>query len=466
MKAATGPHQDSSYILHLQLFNYYISANIFRFLVSVGRNQHFLNKKLLSHFIFCSPRSIMALTPLYMHALQLNQKITDSVYQYRSITYWDSNTGQFEREGRQGHIYSWLFANGIIAGIIIPGLVLCLLQTIFDPASLSIQHNLSAVFILCLGIGVICTSVALYVHASDIILFCKLLYAFVDELKGKYARQGNCKLRSLKAYLPQLWLPNGTIDIFGLFANGYVISLSLIPIFLPPLALWLKMDPLYLAVGHRSLIPLARLSFPEKILFHLARLLVELFCAVKTCNCFRMVGLLGIIFFRDLELCYNELKYQPVSDVTIRDLKQLHLLYPIIREVKLFLFPVFLALIYILILVCVTVTMLISTNQHIPAELYLIIILTLVVGVTSVGIFLHLAVSIDVKSSSLHNVWLNSCSEIEVPPYRRRMHKTLRSIKPIRIQYGSFGSFKKATRTDYLNSLLLHCLNCILTVKS
>lgn len=238
-------------------------------------------------------------------------------------------------------------------------------------------------------------------------------------------------------------------------------GLFLLPPFLPLIAMWLEID--YIFLGFRHVIP--RMSIPTKIMFQSIRVIFSFWSVVECASSVKLLFLQLVMALRGLECCHKFIGLQPVKNKTFNFHRQLAL-FSVVREGLTFMISPNLAIMYVIQTVCTAAT--VNGVTALAWHLHFFVALMGFVCGFGVAIVLHLLVMVDLESSRLQQGWWNLfAAQSESERWQRRLiQRTLKSIKPIRIPYGTLGAFKKATRTDFIDSLTNSCSDCILAWRS
>lgn len=406
----------------------------------------------------------MLLTSLHTRALNLSQWATDSIFLIRPLIIWDQNAFKFVPESRKRHIWPWLFINYVvIAGIASPGCCIFLYQSLTNSKVGSPLYTIITLVGLCFCVAAPITVLTYRRWGYDLILFLNKIIDYEFILWRMYSTEPSqliiwIKNRQRRKF-SALQLPNGEIDILGILAYLLTPALSFIPAVLPWGILWLEVDIPYIML-QRALVPYLNYYFVLS-----CRVIICVWSVAEICTCFRTLALIAIMGFRGMHSCHLLLISQPISEFVIMKLRQLEVLFAVIRDWCSFTFSAYLGMIFILLITVVTGAF--TTFSVLAWYVYIVGDLIAIITAALVSIILFLVVSIDLASGQLHQIWKRSLTQVTMQPLTRRLLlRKLKSIQPIRIPYGTLGAFKKATRTDFFSSLTIHTLNSILTFGS
>lgn len=441
----------------------------------------------------------MLLTPLYIQAQNLNQKVSKYLCLHRFIIYWDTDSHQFLTETRQRHLFLWRLGNfGVIGGCAIPCSLVYLLLAINNPKPISPLKFLVAGIQLCLALAVVVTCSTYAHYSSEKVSFLNKIVTFEATLRRKYFRCNNPlktyqqrplshvsieKIGSLaekisKKYfmyskrlckqsqkiLPTpftkqtfsgIWLANGEIDVVGILAYFLTIAFTIIPTVMPCVAIFLEVD--FAILPFKQLISETHIIL--KISFYAARITLVVWFFVELCQCYRNFTIGELLVFRGLSLCHTLFRSQPIGALVLGDLRQLYVLFAVIWDMTATLFFTTLALFYVTLVIF---TILLVTVP-VPWQLNIFFILGWLMTAFGIEIILSLVVSLDLISSDLQKTWLYSCTQVKATRATMQLlYRLVKSVKPMGIPYGSLGTFQKATRTSYFVSVAFNSISAIL----
>lgn len=401
---------------------------------------------------------------LYRQALELSQWVTDTVFRYRSYIYWDRVSCRFEKEFRKKHYWTWLFINFGIYGLFgLPSLALLLLRGLVKPTSVPITEMMISACLFCLGCSTFCTAVAYQKWGNDVVLSVNEIVAFEARvwrisfyLPALGAKRRRLQIRQYD--LSSIWLPSGNIDWIGILVVVLVSGLSVIPLFLPWLAMWEGLDTPFLIFRSAE----KSFSLIGKCIYQACRASIAFIGVAETCHCIRNVSLWFLLFVSCLRSCTRLLMKLPITQKTVRVRNQLTIIFAIVRDSVAFLFSTHLAVIYLFLVIAITQLIV----NELPWHVLPFFILTIVLTFATMVILLALVVSLDISSSELRQEWIYSCSRPGIDSFKRSLlYKTLNSLQPVRFPYGSLGYFKEATRTDFFNSISINTINAVIAFR-
>lgn len=123
-----------------------------------------------------------------------------------------------------------------------------------------------------------------------------------------------------------------------MFANLLVLVCSLIPFFLPWIAIGMEMNILFLLGRYLSTVSSGSLGL--QVVFQTSRELMDVLVVVEACNCFRILGLNTFILFRGLQSCHALLISQSVRENVLSEQRHLSIIFSLVRDLVAFLFSV------------------------------------------------------------------------------------------------------------------------------
>lgn len=403
----------------------------------------------------------MPLSPLYLHALTWSQWVTDNVFYYRTLFYWDKTSFKFIQERRPRHNWPWLFINfGLCAGLAFPSVVFFFLRALFQPTTASLLNVLAGLMQSTVGIILLGTSVGYLLYASQIVSCCNQTLVLESYLFSKYFIPPQLVARRSRSSIFRL--ANGQFDILGAASIFLVIGFTIIAIILPCIILWLKLD--VIALAHRHIFEKTP-NYPDyvfTILFHGVRVLVEVLACVEVCNCFRTLVLTTFLGTTCLHSALSLLSSHSVNEVILIEFCQIRAIFEMVRDFVAFLVPVCLGMMYIHLIVCMTTIL--TAFSALPWHFSCLVLFIGIITVSIVIIIFYIAVGVDQAGLKLNKAWVYSCSELGASK-RKFLCRKVKSLRPLRIPYGSLGTFNKATRTDYFSSLFENSINVILAIR-
>lgn len=401
----------------------------------------------------------MLLTPLHDRALNWSQYVTDTIFRYRSRIFWDKHLKQFAIESRRRHVWPWVFSNFVlIGGINIPCSIVFLAQSLANPKTVTAMSVLMVIFQLTVSVVAVAAAVAYCRWGHNLADFFNLIIRLEISLRRKYTNNPQRMQRRGKLnFLTILYLHSGELDRLGIFANFLVPAFTIVPPILPWIMMGLELDSIFLPFRQ----VLREVSIFWKIVFHTCRVLTYVWVVTEICHCLRIGALYGLLLVRGLHSCIRPLISQPISNDTLKELRKLMLIFARVRDAAAFMFTLILADIYVQVLI--SATSLIAYLHVIPWHFYMFVVLINVTSIAFIVIFLYMVVSVDTDSSELCRRWMRSGSQLT--SQRNLLFRVLKSIKPIRISYGTLGNFKKTTRTDFFQSLGMNSLNSTLAIR-
>lgn len=342
-----------------------------------------------------------------------------------------------------------------------PGLIYFFISMKYLQKEASIIEGLTAACDMCLVCGTIGTVMVYRKLAQDAVSFINEILAFEFKLWIKHSPPSwDRNLFAIGAWNSlsfRFRLPNGKIDWFGILAHMLVASFSVIPPFVPWIAAWLNLDVPYFVFGNIE----CSLNLPAKILYQGCRTIINFLAAAEASSCFCNIGLYAILGVRGVHNSQSYITSGSLHDSRIAELNQLKIIFTHARDFTAILASLYLAMIYVLLMLCCTLLITTELPWHFFGVVAIVGSIAWVLLIT----VLALLVSLDLESAKLYRHWVFSCSQVTQIRERRRMTRIVKSTQPIRIPYGTLGSFKQSTRADLLESLISNILNSILTFR-
>lgn len=174
----------------------------------------------------------MLLTNRFIQALIISQWVTDNLFRYRLLIFWNAVSHRFALESSRKHTLRWWSINFVLIRFFcISCLILFFLQTVFNHEAASTVEVLSAFAQLVISVMITCTDTAYLNRAPEFVSFLNKAPIFVEALSVKYAN----KVR------PQ------TIDFMEVMTLCLVPAFTIIPIFLPQFGFNMTSHFLYFA---------------------------------------------------------------------------------------------------------------------------------------------------------------------------------------------------------------------------
>lgn len=362
-------------------------------------------------------------------------------------------------------MWPWLFVNYVIIGVIMfLGFFIFFAGLLATTKPASIIQVLFAILELCMATGAFLTCVLYHKWVAELIEFYNTVFIFEFSLWIRYSTGPTKVIINIKRGKIEKWrrnfelvrLPNEKIDMIGIFVNFLVIAFTIIPFIFPWITMWVGLDIPYITI-QQVLYNYTK----SRMLAISVRVVCSVMSVAEICSCFRFLALVAIMGFRSFQLCHSHLLSQPISEFVLGELNQLSVLFTLVRDWNAVLFSAYLAVFFVSLVSCVTG--LVILINAVPWYMYFFVMLIGTITASILIVALYLVVSIDQASSELHHCWMQCLSREPCHLRRRLLRSKLKSIRPIRIPYGTLGAFKEATRTDFFSSLSVHSLNSILT---
>lgn len=418
----------------------------------------------------------LPLSPLLTIAINLNQWISDALYRYHPILYWHLPTQSFRAETEVHKYFLWAFSNFVlISGIGGPCAFYGLVDAFISPSG---KYKIFELFILWIqfvfAMGISSTAVTLGRNGESLASFYNQLFQFHRLLQQR--KLGWCQSRLThkihkehfpmsNKYVRTAFLPSGQVDILGVAAILIILAYAVVPSFFPILTLYLCVDSPYFLL--RNIFPLEYRSILAISLIFVFRTTVVIFCVVEACITFRTMALYAILLLYSVSKCLDLLKVplSPLSPTSFRPLTKLRILFTISNETYSVLATVYLIMMFLLLVLCNTLCCVllpvISENWQIYFFGPLIGTLTTVILLVLFG----LVVSVDDSSRKLITQWSLACAQNRCKNIGL-IRRFIATMRPIAFTYSSFGTFKRATRRDYLYAVLSYSINCILPFRN
>lgn len=412
-------------------------------------------------------------SPLLFYALEANQKITDYVFRYRSVIYWDYNVKKFCIESRIfPHLFLWRLVNFGIIGCI--GLTTCLF-TLLHAFNNFEEYNAFEIFaILLQSLFATAGSASCWILTDlhkDLVPMLNELLCYVSNLTtckdpclDNQNRKHSTTIKRFKNKIDRdgVFFDDQKLDIIGLASLSLVFCFSLISFLLPAVGLYLNLDAPFFFFKY--FFPIKSRSFLGSIGILLMRTTIAAFCVSDVATTFRTLALLAIYMFG---LCSKCIQQMAIRAPIINDWRALRVLFIIANQLISVLITLYLAIVFYVLIICNTETILAAGK--IPWILYLFY--PLIGSMTSVIIVILflLLISSHVESNTLKYKWMCYCGLSVVLKrdrfQRKILFKSLQSMQSITFSYGSLGKFTKGTRADYFYSIGMYSLNAILAAR-
>lgn len=387
----------------------------------------------------------MLLTPLFIRAQNYNQKITDTLCLHRTLLYWDKNSHKFKCETRKRHLYPWFLGNfGIMGSCGIPCLLAYFFQGLHDHQRFSIIEGMAASLQVFCAFAFIMLAIVTYESISELTSFLNEVVIFEEMLHNKYfTDQGDCGP-----------------DTLGILANIIVVNFTMMLFFATGIFIMLDID--FVILPFNQIYP--ELSFPLKVAFQVIRVIMVQWALMVAFHWDCTYSMIALLSFRAVQACHALLLSQPVSEVLLRELRQFHVLFTVVRDLFAVQFFTVLVLIYGVVVVCTC--MVVTFYASVSLVLSVFVCLLWLICVFFTVLLLSMCVSVDSMSSELHASWIHSCGQLKSNRFQMKLiYRVLKSIKPIGIPYGTLGTFTRGTRTDYIYSIKNDSITAILAFR-
>lgn len=398
----------------------------------------------------------MLLTPLILRSHNWNQRVAEIVLPYKPLICWDKNALRFQLEKRKRHVWPFYTFHLVALGAFVSLSILYFCyQTYLHPHGISIMKIMLASFQFCLIVGSFCTVICWKIWGHEYVTFLNELIAFEKHLHDTYSSP-------LDRYPQSILRPyDNVVDIDGVFAIFLILVMSITPLFQPATLLWKRLDFIFITFRNLYL----NLNFHGRIVFNGLRAVIFQWAILEVCAVYKTLGLFAVLTLRGLRVSYSTLATQPLTEVTMMELRRLCVVFPIIRDFIAYLFSADLAVMYIILVGLNTAV--VTARDIMPWFLYCVVVFAWLISTIIVHIVLFLVVNVDLKGTILVDTWNHSCAKVQVTPFQRRLlRRMLRSSNPVRIPYGSLGTFKKHTRTEFLQTLTENSIDCILAASA
>lgn len=419
-------------------------------------------------------------SPLLQFTLNLNQKITDKVYRYRSAIYWDQTQGKFSLENiKFPNLLPWKLINyGIIVCIGMPSCLFVLLNTLHTPGIYHLFQVYAVSLLMMFAIIISGSCWTLSTYCTEIV-FClngiKNLQSFIvsapslsivhqeSKTKPKSTKLKQCVISKAKT----IFYVNGKFDYVGMIAIGIVVSFACIPFFVPFAWVYLGIDsPRFVFDAY---FPVNNRNTKTWLGILIIRLIIAFCCAVEGCTTFRTLALYAILWFQDFENCVNLLASMLPNFSKWSALKSVFVTG---NDALSSFISLYLGVVFLLEIVFITVSLVDMDNM--PWFVYFNFPLFTGLSLIIISEIFSQAVRIHSGSSRLKQIWgwkSAKCMFVhgrENGFAKRLLQRSLKCIHPIAFNYGSYGSMgtvTKRTRTDYYYSMLTYTASAIIASR-
>lgn len=381
---------------------------------------------------------------LALFSLALNECITKTLLRYRSSVRWNYVIQQFTAECTSC-LFVWKFINLVlVAGIIIPSCIWLLFNSIYYPDKYNFLQLFSVSFELILA------SILLsmyFVMASD-------PHLVANSLNGIFALEHSFKrtFPTNQWRNPSFRRELNQFDLIGIILFLVVIYFAVASPILGIVALYNCLDAPAFVIDNFYPNDL-RGRFGSIVVF-IVRATVSVLAPVEGGTRFRTMALYSASFFDACAACLETLKRRPISFQSCTDWCALRILFVAGDEYLTKILTATLGgLFYFLLLsnVCS-----ISGFGKIPWNVYIFMPSFAVITTMILAVAFHFLIKTSQESISVINAWKHSNGMV-ISQYKwkgRFFHRYLKSMRQCEFSYGSLGTVKRATRTDYIDSVI------------
>lgn len=339
----------------------------------------------------------------------------------------------------------------------VPCLIIYFLEALHSPpGTIPVLDLVVACAQLVLSLTIITLATDTVKWTSELVAFFNQIVLLEAVLSKKYSiptRRSQTKL----------FVANEKPDIFGILANCIVVFCGPLQVVGFIGILWLDVDFAFLPVKLNSVL-FSELPVFAKTLFHGLRMILSWTQLMEIFGMARTYSIYAVLLFRGLYLCQTLLASQAVSETRVKELRQLCIVFAILRYFTAVAIAALLCMVYPTIILCNTVIL--TLNNIMPWYLYTFFLLCWILLTSIAVIVLGLVVAVDQMSCKLREQWKYSCTFLKGNLFRMKyVSRLVRSLKPIGIPYGTLGTFTSTTRTDFFNSIFENSINATLALK-
>ncbi len=450
---------------------YYV-IGLVKYILNTGHGlQQFLNRIIIStcsvkstcrenSFCYFLPttdivkRLFKMITLLMLRAIELNQKIQNTLFPYRYPLYWNFSTKQLVgRTGKSVKRIPWF----IIMFILMPwsGGISSIIVLHYWLAGHYRNINILQIFILVLQ----CTATIIVFWVVLVLRQnSKSWFSVINILvKLRSTRSANRNTTSSKSHnvFKYAFIDNGrTIDYYGILLILITLGFSASYFTVIPFAFFLEVD----APFHLFQILFSRSNTLLNVLMQFTRIFIGTLSCAEGLTVIRVCILNWFILLRHLYISLKSIRSKIVSRQAIIEYQSLKILLLQIKETLSIVVPLKLTLLYVVLLSVFSVSVI---GLHIVSWYFYI-------GLTWIGILTfvltlfgwYLVVKINEFSKQIKEKW--STDEVA---RNVELLKMTNSLEPISIDYVSAGKLNKKARAEFLFRLLTDFMNLTLIIK-
>lgn len=401
-------------------------------------------------------------------ALQTNQAITRVLCPYTSVLYYDNPTKKFCC-GKPGLIWKVLnFGLMTYLGILMVPLIL------YDALSHPGKYSTFRIFWLTLqfiySVSIFSFSWVLFSHGHDFVLSLNAIHSYMGSSNSPgyfriyWKASQVAPIKMVFGSKNKLKNNSGKLDLIGGSALFISVSMSAISVLLPGLCLYQNLDCPYYILEY--ILPVDSRSFLVSVVFFLARCFVVTSLIVEGITTMRTLGVAGISLFHHIEQIIKWLSAMP-QPCLLKWRRFRVAFFPGVLPLS-WLVAINLAMIFLLEVLCITASV-VAIGTLPWYEYGYFPLVTCVAGVVLMIMFYEM-VSCYRESYFLRQKWVHYCGGREARSRNQRdmslLFRTLKSMQPISIRYGSLGTITTETRTSYYYGVLEYSINAILACRS
>lgn len=409
-------------------------------------------------------------TPLQVAALNLHQQITDKIYRYRSIINWDPVARKwFVESSSFTSLWTWKFLNFVLIPFGVSTCAFMFLDALHNPGKykLLILFFVSIEFML--GITSIATCLVFLNYAPELVLAANAMRQMLSQLIKDSATFSHSSLyrnkEAAKKPKQKIWkaksslCANPKFDYTASILIFLLVGLSVIPMLLPVTGIIFKWDAPYYVFKEFKISSSGRWFVDHTVLF--IRILVAEFAVVEVCNTIRTFLMLFISWFEEIKICVSVLLKSSPRLTTWHTLRVIIL---VANESLSILLSLYLGVTFLLEIICVTLSVVAADRFSWYTYMFFPWIGLLVLF--GIGIIFYQMVFIHTESKRVKHSWILFCTKnkgkiLNLWNVKIKVRE-LKALQPIGFTYGSLGTVKRATRTDYYFSILQYSANAIL----
>lgn len=404
--------------------------------------------------------STMAVSPLIMSAIYLNETFLNKVSRYSRPVHWDLQN-QHCFTSKLKNLLPWLLIHTLIlpwVSIVNSTVVLYAYITnrYTDLNILQISFLFIETF---LGLIVALNAYDYFTKASKWAAFMDSIMKFECHNSSPDHQSKHSTSRPKK--WNSLYLNDGTLDMYGIALNVVLLGCFTFFILIPPMLFYFELDAPY--HFFKVVVPPKWYSFPPvNVIIQLVRLFISTWSLYEGMNITRTSVFLFFLFLRVYTLNLRNLKKGKLSEQAISDYQALVILFSSGNESFSLIVPVYLGMIYWVMVILQTLT--IFGFDKMEWHLYISIPYAGVIITYAMIMAWKMAIVLDEQSRNLKTFWVDSIRGNKKKP-GKIIRKTVEALRPISISYGSLGTITTSTRASYFESLMGDTVQMMLTLR-